>query len=402
MQHTHRTLLYFILILEYVWCPFFGYLSQYHFFLIIHYHFPADVFRPRRCFFSFCMGSIIKHEKTFITHIGQIWTGLNGLNASVNWSCSGSITLLPIQFDLSDCFLCNYTAICGLHRITDPTVSVAPVYLDIPVFAGPGCLCIDQWHPTHGWRSHVFQTGLSLMVFAFHFLGMVLAVLPSFCRPIFVFGSQIKQNEDNVATVPVLPARPVARHSWMCDGVRSGFSSWRIWFQISKSWIQISEVKLPVQNTSICSSSSQHRSFERLIWRISSIRPIQPPIRWNLGGVGFDPNVQLWQLSRSPELLQLVKAWWPVTLELIWNKLKSYVPIGFHWSWWNHEIVDDILSQKLILAELWSLDYRHYLVLCVQSSSPGIGAAPQRRDPAAFWLSFGHWWHKKHQVRGEN
>ena len=38
------------------------------------------------------------------------------------------------------------------------------------------------------------------MVFAFHFLGMVFAVLPSFCRPIFVFGSsQMKQNDDNVA-----------------------------------------------------------------------------------------------------------------------------------------------------------------------------------------------------------
>lgn len=94
---------------------------------------------------------------------------------------------------------------------------------------------------------------------------MVFAVLPSICRPIFFFGSQIKQNEDNVATVPVLPARPVARH-WMCDGVRSGFSSWRLWFQISKSWIQISEVKLPTAGLSkILPSAVPVLSFERLI-----------------------------------------------------------------------------------------------------------------------------------------
>ena len=42
----------------------------------------------------------------------------------------------------------------------------------------------------------------------------------------------------------------------------------------------------------------------------------------------------------------------------------------------------------------------HCLVLFVQSSSPGIRTAPERRDPAAFRLSFGYCeWDKKHQAQ---
>lgn len=220
---------------------------------------------------------------------------------------------------------------------------------------------------------------------------MVFAVLPSICRPIFFFGSsQIKQNEDNVATVPVLPARPVARHSWMCDGVRSGFSSWRhasdfkvmdpnFWSEAS--WLsKILPSAVPSQFWKAHMTNLEHSTN-------STTNSLEPRGSW------LRSSATMW--SRG---LQSCFNWWrrgdqwPSSwYEINWNHMCPLVSTGHDELWsWNYEIVDDILSQKLVLAEFWNLDSMHYLVLCVQSSSPGIGAAPQRRDPAAFWLSFGH------------
>lgn len=327
MQQTHRTLLCFILILEYVWCPFFGYLSQYHFFLIIHYHFPADVFRPRRSLFSFCMGSIIKHEKTFITHIGQIWTGLNGLNASVNWSCSGSI-LSNLIFQIAFCEITlRYADYIGLLILlcrwlwyiwTSPSSQGLAAFASTSDTQRMDDVAMSSKQACHWWFLHSIFLAWFLQ-FCHHFVVL------------FSFSGLLKWNRTTTTwqRVPVLPARPVARHSWMCDGVRSGFSSWRHAsdFKVMQchAMIQISEVKLLWLS-----------SFERLIWRISSIRPIRPPIRWEPRGswrVGFDP-VQLWQLSRSPELLQLVKAWCfgdprvDDMNEITWNHMSPLVSTG--------------------------------------------------------------------------
>ena len=258
MQHTHRTLLYFILILEYVWCPFFWYLSQYHFFLIIHYHFPADVFRPRRCFISFCISSIIKHEKTFITHIDQIWTmvvigqenppGLNGLNSPVNWSCSGSITLFHsylsnLIFKIAFCEITlRYADYIGLliplcrwlrYIWTSPSSQGLAAFASTSDTQRMDDVAMSSKQACHWWFLHSIFLAWFLQ-FCHHFVVL------------FSFSGLLKLNRTKTTSQRCLFC---LRDLWPgtagCATVYGADSAAGGTHQISKSWIQISEVKLP-------------------------------------------------------------------------------------------------------------------------------------------------------------